>query len=89
MLPDKVIHSIISLQEIMLVVLAAVVIIGYHVHLYTKVRPDPLKTATGITNHARQLGVNGVIREKRDILAVQTLRNQVMAVPRFWRRQRF
>ena len=70
---------IISLQEIMLVVLAAVVIIAYHTHLYTKVRREPLQTAVGITNHARQMWVKGVIREKRDIMAVQTLRNQVMA----------
>ena len=71
--------SIISLQEIMLVLLVAIVIIAYHAYLYTKVRRDPLTTAIGITNHARRMWVKGVIRDKRDILAVQTLRNQVMA----------
>lgn len=71
--------SIISLQEIMFVVSAAVVIIAYHMHLYKKVQHDPLTTAVGITNHARQMWVKGVIRDKRDIMAVQTLRNQVMA----------
>jgi uncharacterized membrane protein len=71
--------SIISLQEIMIVVLAAAVITAYHAHLYIQVRRDPLTTAIGITNHARQMWVNGVIRDKRDIMAVQTLRNQVMA----------
>ena len=71
--------SIISLQEIMLVLLVAIVIIAYHVYLYTKVRRDPLTTAVGITNHAQRMWVEGVIRDKRDILAVQTLRNQVMA----------
>ncbi len=71
--------SIISLQEIMLVVLTAMVIIAYHAHLYKKVQRDPLATAIGITNHARQMWVKGVIRDKRDIMAVQTLRNQVMA----------
>jgi uncharacterized membrane protein len=71
--------SIISLQEIMLVVSAAIVIIAYHAHLYKKVRRNPLTTAVGITNHARQMWVKGVIRDKRDIMAVQTLRNQVMA----------
>lgn len=49
--------SIISLQEMMLVVSTAVVIIAYHAHLYTKVRRDPLTTAVGITNHARQMWV--------------------------------
>ena len=48
-------------------------------HLYVKVHRFPLTTAIGITNHARQMWVKGVIRDKRDILAVQTLRNQVMA----------
>ena len=43
---------IISLQESMLVLLAAIATIAYHLHLYTKVRRDPLKTAVGITNHA-------------------------------------
>jgi len=51
----------------------------YHVHLVYKVRRDPLTTAIGITNHARKMWVKGVIRDKRDILAVQTLRNQMMA----------
>ena len=71
--------SIISLQEIMLVLLVAIVIIAYHVHLCTKVRRDPLKTAIGIGNHARQRWVKGIMRDQRDILAVQTLRNQLMA----------
>ena len=71
--------SIISFQEIMLAVLAAGVIIAYHTHLYKKVRHDPLTTAIGITNHARQMWVKGVIRDRHDIMAVQTLRNQLMA----------
>ena len=71
--------SVISLQEIMLVLLAAIVTIAYHLYLHTKVRREPLKTAIGITNHARQMWVKGVIRDRRDIMAVQTLRNQVMA----------
>ena len=71
--------SIISLQEIMLVLLVAIVIIAYHMHLYAKVRRDSLKTAIGIGNHARQRWVKGIMRGQRDILAVQTLRNQVMA----------
>ena len=71
--------SIISLQEITLVLLAAIVTLAYHLRLYTKVRREPLKTAIGITNHARQMWVKGVTRDKRDIMAVQTLRNQVMA----------
>jgi uncharacterized membrane protein len=71
--------GIISSQEIWLVLAAFLVVAGYHIHLYKKVRRDPLTTAIGITNHARPMWVKGVMREKRDILAVQTLRNQVMA----------
>ncbi len=71
--------STFSLYETIMVVSTAIVIIAYHMHLYRKVRNDSLTTAIGITNHARQLWVEGVIRDRRDILAIQTLRNQVMA----------
>lgn len=71
--------SIISLQESILVLLAAVIIIAYHTHQYTQVRRNPLKTAIGRGNHARQRWVGEIMRHQRDILAVQTLRNQVMA----------
>jgi len=71
--------SVISVQEIILVLSAVFVISAYHSHLYKKVRRDPLTTAVGITNHARQMWVKGVIRDRHDIMAVQTLRNQLMA----------
>jgi uncharacterized membrane protein len=71
--------SIISLHETIMVILTAVVFLAYHRHLYQKVRREPLTTAIGVTNHARHMWVEGVIKDKRDILAVQTLRNQVMA----------
>lgn len=71
--------SIISLPEILLVASTTVVVLAYHAHLYIKIRQKPLSTAIGITNHARQMWVKAVIRDKHDILAVQTLRNQVMA----------
>ena len=70
---------IIAPQETILVLLAGVVVIAYHAHLYRKVHRRPLTTAIGITNHARRMWVKGIMRDKRDILAVQTLRNQVMA----------
>jgi uncharacterized membrane protein len=69
----------VSLPEILLVVSTAVIIIGYHTHLYIQIRRKPLTTSVGITNHARQMWVKGVIKDKHDILGVQTLRNQVMA----------
>ncbi|WP_300462322.1 DUF599 domain-containing protein [Desulfobacula sp.] len=71
--------SIIPIYETILVFSTAVVIIAYHINLYIKVHRDPLTTAIGITNHARQMWVNGIMKDGRDILAVQTLRNQLMA----------
>ena len=68
-----------SILEPIIVALAWTVLVIYHLRLYLKVKRQPLSTAIGITNHARQMWVKGVIRDKRDIMAVQTLRNQVMA----------
>jgi uncharacterized membrane protein len=71
--------SIVLISETILVFFTAVILIVYHIYLYRKVRRDPLMTAIGITNHAREMWVKEVMKDKRDILAVQTLRNQVMA----------
>ena len=57
--------SIISLQESIVVLLAAIVIITYHAHLYTQVRRDPLKTASGIGDHARQRWVREIMRNQQ------------------------
>ncbi len=65
--------------EILLVALTVALIVSYHTHLYITVRRDPLTTSIGSRNHMRQKWVKVMIKEKRDILAVQTLRNQVMA----------
>ncbi|WP_372682011.1 DUF599 domain-containing protein [Desulfosarcina sp.] len=71
--------SNISLYETFLVISTAALFLVYHLHLYVKVHKAPLTTAIGVTNHARHMWVERIIRGKRDILAVQTLRNQVMA----------
>jgi uncharacterized membrane protein len=70
---------IISSQELMLVGPAIALIIFYHWYLYKNILKDPLTTAIGVTNHARQMWVKEVMQDKRDILAVQTIRNQLMA----------
>lgn len=70
--------SFITWQELLLVGSGALLIVAYHRYLYKKVRRHPLKTAIGITNHARQMWVAEIRRDRRDILAIQTLRNQVM-----------
>lgn len=51
----------------------------YHLRLVYRVRRQPLTTAIGITNHLRGHWVEHIMQDNRDILAVQTLRNWVMA----------
>ena len=68
-----------SIIEPIFVVVSLVSIAAYHLYLIHKVRNQPLTTAVGITNHVRQKWAKNVMAEHRDILAIQTLRNQVMA----------
>ena len=70
----------ISLQEIILVLLAAIVIITYHAHLYIQVRRDPLKTAIGIGNHARQKWVRGIMRD--NVISLQFKPFAIKLMPR-------
>jgi uncharacterized membrane protein len=65
--------------EVGLTLLSLGVLFFYHFQLYRQVRSNPLTTAVGLTNHARRAWVQHIIDKKRDILAVQTLRNWVMA----------
>ena len=51
----------------------------YHLRLYIQVQKNPMSTAIGVTNHARLAWVKAVIEDKKDILAVQTIRNWIMA----------
>lgn len=71
--------SVISTLEILLVVITAVIMVTYHAHLYAKFRKTPLKTVIGVRNHVREMWVKEVMADKRDILAIHTLRNQMMA----------
>ena len=68
-----------SIFELVIVAVAWAVLVIYHLNLFFKVKRQPLSTAIGITNHARRRWVQIVMQEKHDILAVQTLRNHVMA----------
>jgi uncharacterized membrane protein len=66
-------------MEILFPSLAAILIVMYHVHYYFRVQHFPMQTAVGITRYLRTFWVEAVMEQKRDILAVQTLRNWVMA----------
>jgi uncharacterized membrane protein len=65
--------------EIVLTATSLLLLGVYHVALYRQVRRRPLTTAMGVTNHARRAWVSSVMAQQRDLLAVQTLRNWVMA----------
>jgi uncharacterized membrane protein len=68
-----------AFTELVLTAITFLLLLLYHLHLAYKVHKAPLTTAIGITNHARHKWVQCVMKDRRDILAVQTLRNQVMA----------
>jgi uncharacterized membrane protein len=63
--------------------LAVLFILIYHIHYVRLVKRFPMQTAIGITNYLRTFWVETVMEQKRDILAVQTLRNWVMAASFF------
>jgi uncharacterized membrane protein len=65
--------------EVYLTSAAFLLIIVYHVLLIHQISTRPLTTAMGITNHLRGHWVESIMEGERDILAVQTLRNWVMA----------
>ncbi len=58
---------------------SALLLTVYHLHLYFTIRRYPERTAVGMTNMMRQKWVETIMTDRRDILAVQTLRNWVMA----------
>ncbi len=65
--------------EIILTLTAFLLLLIYHIHLIYQLRRAPMTTSIGLTNHLRLEWVQSVRREQRDILAVQTMRNWVMA----------
>lgn len=65
--------------EIFFPALSAVLFLIYHLHYYFQVKQFPMQTAIGITRYLRTFWVETIMEQKRDILAVQTLRNWVMA----------
>jgi uncharacterized membrane protein len=65
--------------ELYLTSASFLLLIIYHLFLVYRVRTRPLDTAMGVTNHLRGHWVESIMENSRDILAVQTLRNWVMA----------
>jgi len=59
---------------------ASFLILGiYHAQWIYRIYRKPMTTSVGITNHLRGHWVESIMEERRDILAVQTLRNWTMA----------
>ncbi|GFQ03699.1 hypothetical protein PHJA_002513700 [Phtheirospermum japonicum] len=66
--------------DVILVPLGFMICMGYHVWLWHKVRTQPFTTVIGTNARARRFWVSAIIKdnEKKNILAVQTLRNTIM-----------
>jgi len=59
--------------------LSAILLLGYHIALGIRERRDPTFTVQAVNRTARSAWVEHVMREGKDLLAVQTLRNSTMA----------
>ena len=58
---------------------AILLLLTYHIYLFYRTRRDPLSTSQGLARHTRSLWVRSIMKNNKDILAVQTLRNWTMA----------
>ena len=65
--------------EVIFTAATFMVLTAYHVYWIFQLKHEPLKTYLGITKHLRRMWVQSIMQERRDILAVQTLRNWIMA----------
>jgi uncharacterized membrane protein len=68
-----------SQYEFFLTAVSFLILGSYHVVWIYRIYRRPMTTAVGITNHLRGHWVESIMEERRDILAVQTLRNWTMA----------
>ncbi|KAJ7975518.1 Protein of unknown function, DUF599 [Quillaja saponaria] len=66
--------------DVILVPLGLLINIGYYVWLWHKVRTQPFTTMIGIDADGRHFWVSNIMKdpEKKSVLAIQTLRNQIM-----------
>jgi uncharacterized membrane protein len=66
-------------SEILYALATFVVLTSYHTLWVHQVRNNPLKTYVGLARHLRHMWVESIMTHQRDVLAVQTLRNSIMA----------
>ncbi|XP_023002486.1 uncharacterized protein LOC111496310 [Cucurbita maxima] len=69
-----------SYLDVILVPSSFLLFLGYHAWLLYKVRTQPFTTIVGINSSGRRYWVSAMMKdnEKKNILAVQTLRNAIM-----------
>ena len=72
-----------SLHEIAAAGIALAVLLAYHLFVRVRMRHDPAFRIQGVLNRAREAWVERMIGEDLGILAVQTLRNSIMAATFF------
>jgi uncharacterized membrane protein len=72
-----------SLHELGAVALSVALLGAYHLFVRFRMRSDPDFRIQGVLNRAREAWVERMIREDLGILAVQTLRNSIMAATFF------
>ena len=65
--------------ELLITIITFGLLTLYHVHLIIRVRHDPMTTAIGLTDHVRSQWVHSIQKDQGALLAVQTLRNMLMA----------
>ncbi len=69
----------VTMTEFWLVSSSILILVVYHIHLRLQMHSAPLTTSVGLTRHLRKAWVEVVMKERHDIMAVQTMRNWVMA----------
>ena len=65
--------------DVLAFIVSAALLVGYHAFMRAKLRRNPTFTVQALNALARSAWVESVMTERRDILAVQTLRNSTMA----------
>lgn len=66
-------------NDIISFAVSALLLLVYHLYLRAKVRRNPAYTIQAVNAMARSAWVESIMRDGKDILAVQTLRNSTMA----------
>jgi uncharacterized membrane protein len=68
-----------NVYSIIAVGISVFLFVAYHVILLYKIHANPAQTVYGLSKSSRRIWVASVMFRKQDILAIQTLRNWIMA----------